>query len=126
MSWRHGHGLPGRGPKTPSQGGGEGTATGLSLGTLAYMSPEQVAGAREGSTTRRTGREWELWSSGENELARSGDQLRLEATQMGIILLVAILVVLLGILTALKNGFNQVIKGLESIDERISTGPPAA
>lgn len=42
------------------------------------------------------------------------------------IILVAILVVLLGILTALKNGFNQVIKGLESIDERISTTPPAA
>ena len=30
-------------------------------------------------------------------------------------LLVAILLVLIGILTALKSGFNEVIKGLEAI-----------
>ena len=42
------------------------------------------------------------------------------------ILLTAILVVMLGILTALKNGLNQVIQGLESIDGRLSTTPQAA
>jgi hypothetical protein len=34
-------------------------------------------------------------------------------------LLVAILVVLIGILTALKAGFNEMIKGLETICERV-------
>ncbi len=36
------------------------------------------------------------------------------------ILLGAILTVLLGILIAMKKGFNEVIRGLESIDERLS------
>lgn len=36
-----------------------------------------------------------------------------------IILQAAILVVLIGILIALKNGFNETIKGLESIDEQL-------
>ena len=34
-------------------------------------------------------------------------------------LLVAILLVLVGILTAVKTGFNEVIKGLEAISERL-------
>ena len=39
---------------------------------------------------------------------------------MDIVLQVMILVVLGGILAALKKGFNETIKGLESIDERLS------
>ena len=34
-------------------------------------------------------------------------------------LLVAILIVLIGILTAAKAGFNEIIKGLEVIAERV-------
>jgi hypothetical protein len=34
-------------------------------------------------------------------------------------LLVAILIVLIGILTAVKAGFNEVIKGLEAVSERV-------
>jgi len=36
------------------------------------------------------------------------------------ILLIVIIVILIGILYAVKKGFNEVIKGLESIDERLS------
>jgi len=36
------------------------------------------------------------------------------------ILLIVIIVILFGILYAVKKGFNEVIKGLESIDERLS------
>ena len=39
---------------------------------------------------------------------------------MGSILLIVIIVILIGILYAVKKGFNEVIKGLESIDERLS------
>ena len=39
------------------------------------------------------------------------------------ILLAAILVVLIGILTAAKSGFNEVIKGLQSLDSRLSDTP---
>jgi hypothetical protein len=39
---------------------------------------------------------------------------------MEIAALIAILIVLLGILTALKNGFNEVIKALETVDQRLS------
>lgn len=41
-----------------------------------------------------------------------------------VVLLVAILVVLFGILGAIKNGFNQVIVGLEALD-RNTTEPSA-
>ena len=40
------------------------------------------------------------------------------------ILLIAILTVLLGGLIAVKSGFNQVIRGLESIDEKLDRLPP--
>ena len=36
------------------------------------------------------------------------------------ILLIVIIIILIGILYAVKKGFNEVIKGLESIDERLS------
>lgn len=36
------------------------------------------------------------------------------------ILLIVIIVIIIGILVAVKKGFNEVIKGLESIDERLS------
>ncbi len=36
------------------------------------------------------------------------------------ILLAAIMTVLLGILIAMKKGFNEVIRGLESIDQRLN------
>ncbi len=36
------------------------------------------------------------------------------------ILLIVIIVILIGILAAIKKGSNEVIKGLESIDERLS------
>ncbi len=36
------------------------------------------------------------------------------------ILLIAIIVILIGILIAVKKGFNEVITGLESLDERLS------
>lgn len=39
---------------------------------------------------------------------------------MEIAALLAILIVLLGILTALKSGFNEVIKALETVDQRLS------
>ena len=39
---------------------------------------------------------------------------------MELVLLVAILVVLIGLLVALKSGFNEVIKGLESIHEALT------
>jgi hypothetical protein len=39
---------------------------------------------------------------------------------MEIAALLAILIVLLGILTALKKGFNEVIKALETVDRRLS------
>jgi len=39
---------------------------------------------------------------------------------MEIAALIAILIVQLGILTALKNGFNEVIKALETVDQRLS------
>ena len=42
-------------------------------------------------------------------------------TLLTVILLAAILVVLGGILLATKKGFNEVISGLESIDERLSS-----
>lgn len=37
------------------------------------------------------------------------------------LLLIAILLVLLGILAAVKSGFNEVIKGLEAIESRPGT-----
>ena len=36
-------------------------------------------------------------------------------------LLLAILVVVLGILTAVKTGFNEVIRGLEAVDQSSGT-----
>ena len=44
---------------------------------------------------------------------------------MEIAALIAILIVLLGILTALKTGFNEVIKALEAVDQRLSEGGEA-
>lgn len=44
---------------------------------------------------------------------------------MEIAALIAILIVLLGILTALKKGFNEVIKALEAVDQRLSEGGEA-
>lgn len=47
-----------------------------------------------------------------------------------VVLLVAILVVLFGILAAIKNGFNQVIAGLEALDrntaEAVGPSTPGA
>jgi hypothetical protein len=43
-----------------------------------------------------------------------------EVATMEIAALLAILIVLLGILTALKKGFNEVIKALETVDRRLS------
>lgn len=42
-----------------------------------------------------------------------------------LILLVIIAVTLYGILTAIKSGFNQIIRGLESVDQAASRLPPA-
>ena len=39
---------------------------------------------------------------------------------MEIALLASVLVALIGILAALKKGFNEVIAGLEAIDQRLS------
>lgn len=41
------------------------------------------------------------------------------------VLLVAILVALIGILTALKAGFNEIIRGLEAVADRSNGGRPA-
>ena len=38
------------------------------------------------------------------------------------VLLIMVVIVLLGILFALKNGFNEVIKGLEAINESARKG----
>lgn len=38
------------------------------------------------------------------------------------IVLIAILAVLIGILTALKAGFNEVIRGLEAVADRSASG----
>lgn len=37
-----------------------------------------------------------------------------------VVLMAMIVVALFGILAALKNGFSEIIKGLESIDEKLS------
>ena len=35
------------------------------------------------------------------------------------ILVIVLIIVLLGIIVVLRKGFNEIIKGLESIDERL-------